>query len=52
MSKASGGGKGSCGKSLGSQGGRKGGPARAKALTSDRRKQIAKEGAEARWKKQ
>jgi hypothetical protein len=31
--------------------GRKGGPARAKALTKEQRKAIAKKGAEARWAK-
>jgi hypothetical protein len=35
---------------LGSMGGRKGGPARAKALTKARRSAIAKNAAKARWK--
>jgi hypothetical protein len=34
---------------LGRLGGRKGGPARAQALTPERRKEIAKKAAEARW---
>ena len=34
---------------LGEKGGKKGGPARAEALTSGERKKIAKKGAEARW---
>lgn len=36
---------------LGSKGGKKGGPARAKALTSKRRVEIAKKAAKARWHK-
>ncbi len=32
-------------------GGMKGGPVRAKALSSKRKRQIAKKGAQARWKK-
>jgi len=36
---------------LGRLGGLKGGPARAQALSSQRRKKIAKKAAEARWKK-
>lgn len=35
---------------LGSLGGKKGGPARAKSLTPERRKAIAKKAAKARWK--
>lgn len=35
---------------LGSLGGKKGGPARAKALSKTRRSQIAKKAAKARWK--
>ena len=35
---------------LGSLGGKKGGPARAKALTKKRRSEIAKKAARARWK--
>jgi hypothetical protein len=38
-------------KLLGRLGGLKGGKARHKALSSERRKEIAKKGAEARWKK-
>jgi len=34
---------------LGRLGGKKGGPARAKALTPERRKEIAKKAIEARW---
>ena len=36
---------------LGKLGGKKGGPARAKALSAKRRKDIAKQAAEARWAK-
>jgi len=36
---------------LGKLGGKKGGLARAKNLTSERRKEIARKAAEARWKK-
>jgi hypothetical protein len=36
---------------LGSRGGRKGGPARAKKLSKKRRSEIAKKGAKARWNK-
>ena len=36
---------------LGHLGGLKGGPARAKKLSSKRRKSISKKGAKARWKK-
>ncbi len=36
---------------LGHRGGKKGGPARAKKLTPERRKEIARRAAEARWKK-
>jgi hypothetical protein len=36
---------------LGSLGGKKGGPARAKALTKTRRSEIAKKAAKARWKR-
>ncbi len=36
---------------LGKRGGVKGGPARAAALSARQRKQIAKQGAAARWKK-
>ncbi len=36
---------------LGSLGGRKGGPARAKALSKARRSAIAKQAAQARWKR-
>ena len=36
---------------LGQRGGLKGGKARKKALTPERRKEIAKKAAEARWKK-
>ena len=36
---------------LGRLGGKKGGKARAKALTPERREEIAKKAAEARWKK-
>jgi len=36
-------------KMLGSLGGRKGGPARAKALSAKRRKAIARKAARARW---
>lgn len=35
---------------LGSMGGKKGGPARAKALSKERRSAIAKKAAKARWK--
>jgi hypothetical protein len=35
---------------LGSLGGKKGGPARAKALSKSRRSEIAKKAAESRWK--
>ena len=35
---------------LGRLGGKKGGPARAKALTPERRREIAREAAEARWR--
>jgi hypothetical protein len=35
---------------LGSMGGKKGGPARAKSLTKARRSEIAKKAAKARWK--
>jgi hypothetical protein len=35
----------------GRAGGKKGGPARAKALSSTRRKQVAKKAAHARWNK-
>jgi hypothetical protein len=38
-------------KKLGSKGGKKGGPARARKLTAAQRKKIAEEGAKARWKK-
>jgi hypothetical protein len=38
--------------SLGRRGGKVGGPARAAALTSKQRSEIAKKGAEARWGKQ
>jgi hypothetical protein len=34
---------------LGRKGGKKGGPARAKALTAEQRSEIAKKAAEARW---
>lgn len=37
-------------KMLGSLGGKKGGPARAKALSKSRRSEIAKAAARARWK--
>lgn len=37
---------------LGSLGGKKGGPARAKALSAKRRTQIARKAAEARWKRE
>lgn len=37
-------------KKLGRRGGRIGGPARARKLTAERRKEIGKLGAEARWK--
>jgi hypothetical protein len=37
--------------SLGRKGGRVGGPARAASLTPERRAEIAKKGAEARWGK-
>lgn len=37
--------------SLGRLGGKKGGPARARQLTAERRKEIAKKAAEARWRK-
>jgi len=36
--------------SLGSLGGLKGGPARARSLTPERRSEIAKLGAESRWR--
>lgn len=36
--------------SLGRLGGKKGGPARAKKLSAERRREIAKKAAEARWK--
>jgi len=36
---------------LGSLGGKKGGPARAKALSKTRRSEIAKKAAKARWKR-
>ncbi len=36
---------------MGSRGGRKGGKARADALSPDQRQQIAKKAAEARWKR-
>jgi hypothetical protein len=36
---------------IGKKGGAKGGPARAKALSATRRREIAKRAAEARWKK-
>ena len=36
---------------LGSMGGKKGGPARAKALSKARRSAIAKQAAKARWKR-
>ncbi len=36
---------------LGSMGGKKGGPARAKALTKGQRSAIAKKAAKARWKR-
>lgn len=36
---------------LGTKGGEKGGPARAKALTAGERKAIAKQGGKARWGK-
>jgi len=36
---------------LGRLGGKKGGPARAKKLTSEQRKEIARKAAAARWKK-
>jgi hypothetical protein len=42
--------KGSCAKSLGSSGGKKGGPARAAALSPKERTKIAEQGAKARWK--
>ena len=35
---------------LGRRGGLKGGPARARSLSAKRRKEIAKQAAEARWK--
>jgi len=38
-------------KKLGSKGGKKGGPARAKKLSAAERERIAKEGAAARWRK-
>lgn len=37
---------------LGRLGGKKGGPARAKKLTKERREEIAKKAAEARWRKE
>jgi hypothetical protein len=37
---------------LGKLGGLKGGPARAKALSPERKKAIARKAAEARWKKE
>jgi hypothetical protein len=36
---------------LGRRGGLKGGPARAKQLSPEKRRQIAKKAAEARWRK-
>ena len=36
---------------LGRLGGKKGGPARAKRLSAERRKEIAKKAAQVRWKK-
>jgi len=36
---------------LGRLGGKKGGPARAKALSAERRREIARKAAEARWRK-
>ena len=36
---------------LGRMGGKKGGPARAKKLSSEQRKAIAKKAADSRWKK-
>lgn len=44
-------GKNAAAVALGKQGGLKGGPARAKALSSKRRSEIAKKAAAARWKK-
>ena len=38
--------------SLGRRGGRKGGPARARKLSPERRREIARKAAEARWAKQ
>lgn len=38
-------------KTLGSRGGKKGGPARARALTKNRRKEIARKGALAKQRK-
>lgn len=37
---------------LGRKGGKKGGPARANKLTPERRKEIAKQAAQARWNRQ
>ena len=37
--------------SLGRRGGRKGGPARARKLSPERRREIARKAAEARWAK-
>jgi hypothetical protein len=42
--------KNSAAVALGRLGGLKGGPARAKSLSDDRKKEIAKKGASARWK--
>jgi hypothetical protein len=47
----SGSGKNPAAVALGRLGGRKGGPARAKALSRARRSEIAKEAAQARWRK-
>lgn len=44
-------GKNAAAVALGRKGGKKGGPARAKALTAKRRKEIAQKAAKARWKK-
>ncbi len=43
--------KNRCAQNLGARGGKKGGPARAKALTAKERKEIAKKGGKARGKK-
>jgi hypothetical protein len=43
--------KNSAAVALGRLGGKKGGPARAKALTAKRRAEIAKQAAKARWRK-